>query len=78
MVQKVTQYTQDIQFLNRAYQYLKIGDKSSDCVNVTNKTISAHKEENKCGNEDEESNNHKRNTSIDNKSVDKNASKRNN
>ena len=37
MSQKVTQYAQDLNFLNCAYKCLKINDKIFDFVNITEK-----------------------------------------
>ena len=53
MSQNFTQYAQNLQFLNHAYQCLKINNKSFDCVNITRKITSAHTEEKKSGNKDD-------------------------
>ena len=61
---KVTQYTKVLQFLNRAYQRLKVSDKNSDCVDVTNKTIRARMEDKQIGNKDGENNHCEINASV--------------
>ena len=49
---KVIQYAQDFQFLNHAYQCLKMNDNISDYVNITDKSISVLTEEKQSGNKD--------------------------
>ena len=61
---KVTQYTKVLQFLNHAYQRLKVSDKNSDCVDVTNKTIRARMEDKQIGNKDGENNHCEINASV--------------
>ena len=63
------------QFLNYEYKFLKINIKSLDCVNVTDKTISALAYYKQSGNKYDESNNCEKNASVNNKSADKKGSK---
>ena len=67
MSQTITQYTQSIQLLNCAYQRPKINDKSFDCVNINDKTLSELTEAKKIRNENDRNNNCERNASLNKK-----------